>query len=129
MLLPEYDRLQNNGKEKKLGGVKFNNPEEEETTVAFGFCSTYIDSIGYDAQRALLAVKMIRTGRVRWYADVPEEVWYRFRESASPDLYYRRYICGHFRETAVCCPVHDKRKTSLDKRRKKLYPKNENDSQ
>ncbi len=113
----------------RAGGVKCNDFGEEEIAVAFGFCSTYIDSIGYDAQRALLAVRMIRTGRVRCYADVPEEIWYRFRESASPDLYYRRYICGHFRETAVPGAVRGRQKMPLDKRKKKPYSRNENGSQ
>ena len=65
----------------------------------FSFCSNHIDAIGYDAQRALLEVRLSRSGRVKRYFNVPEEVWYRFRESASPDMYYRRCICGHFPET------------------------------
>lgn len=67
----------------------------------FSFCSTYIDAIGYDAQRALLEVRMTQNGRIRRYVNVPEEVWYQFRESANPDMYYRRCICGHFRETTA----------------------------
>lgn len=64
----------------------------------FSFCSTYIDAIGYDAQRALLEVRLSRGGHVRRYENVPEDIWYQFRESASPDIYYRRCICGHFSE-------------------------------
>ena len=82
----------------KANGKKYG---EQERTMFFSFCSTYIDAIGYDAQRALLEVRMARNGRIRRYTDVPEEIWYRFRESASPDMYYRRCICGHFRETAA----------------------------
>lgn len=66
----------------------------------FSFCCTYIDAIGYDAQRALLEVRLSNGGRVRRYENVPEEIWYQFRESASPDIYYRRCICGHFPESA-----------------------------
>lgn len=86
---------------KLVGNVKNKKSREYEVTTSFSFCSTYIDAIGYDAQRALLEVRMARNGRIRRYADVPEEIWYRFRESASPDMYYRQCICGHFRETAA----------------------------
>ena len=72
---------------------------EENVLRYFSFCSTYIDAIGYDAQKALLEVRLNSGGRVRRYANVPEEIWYRFRESASPDIYYRSCICGHFPET------------------------------
>lgn len=101
---------------------------EEGTILSFSFCSTYIDAIGYDAQRALLEVRMVNGGRIRRYMDVPEEVWYRFRESVSPDLYYQRCICGHFRETTVGGTVHRKNKIPLDKRRVIIYSKNENGS-
>lgn len=74
---------------------------EEGFIMYFSFCSTYIDAIGYDAQRALLEVRMTGSSKVRRYFNVPEEIWYRFRESASPDMYYRRFICGHFPETAL----------------------------
>lgn len=84
-----------------MGKEKNKKSREQKITMSFSFCSTYIDAIGYDAQCALLEVRMARSGRVRRYADVPEEIWYRFRESASPDMYYRRCICGHFRETAA----------------------------
>lgn len=102
---------------------------EDEITMTFSFCSTYIEAIGYDAQRALLEVRMARSGRIRRYADVPEEIWYRFRESASPDIYYRRCICGHFRETVTGSMVGGKKKMSLDRRRNIHYHKDENDSQ
>ena len=102
----------------KLGNAKDKMIREDKITMAFSFCSTYIDAIGYDAQRAQLEVRMARNGRVRRYADVPEEIWYRFRESASPDIYYRRCICGHFRETSVGSVVGCRNKLPLDKRKK-----------
>lgn len=83
--------------------------------MSFSFCSTYIDAIGYDAQKALLEVRLAKNGRTRRYADVPEEIWYRFRESPSPDIYYRRFICGHFREMADCKTFYGRNKMSLDK--------------
>lgn len=62
------------------------------------FFSGLIETAGYDAQCALLEVKLAVDGKIRRYSEVPEEVWYRFRENASPDIYYRRYICGRFLE-------------------------------
>lgn len=62
------------------------------------FFSALIESAGYDAQCALLEVRLAADGRIYRYREVPEEVWYRFRENVSPDAYYRRYICGCFPE-------------------------------
>lgn len=64
----------------------------------FYFCGNQIDAIGYDAQRAQLEVRLYNDQHIRRYLNVPEEVWYSFRESASPEIYYRRCICGHFPE-------------------------------
>lgn len=70
----------------------------DRTTIYFSFCSAYIDAIGYDAQCELLEVRLLRSSRVRQYYNVPEEIWYQFRDSASPDIYYRSRICGYFPE-------------------------------
>lgn len=114
--------------------MKFKNTKDkmyrkDEFIITFSFCSTYIDAIGYDAQRALLEVRMAGNGRIRRYADVPEEIWYRFRESASPDIYYRRCICGHFREMKSGNLVGSKSKMPLDKHCNISYHDNENDYQ
>ena len=72
----------------------------ERTAInVFSFNSTYIEAIGYDAQRELLEVRMNNNDKVKRYAGVPEEIWYQFRESTDPDIYYRRCICGHFPES------------------------------
>lgn len=63
----------------------------------FIFGGTLVETAGYDAQCAVLEVKLTVGGICR-YMDVPEDVWYRFREDFSPDRYYRRYICGCFPE-------------------------------
>lgn len=65
----------------------------------FSFCCTYIDTVGYDAQRQLLEVKLNNSDKIRRYVNVPEDIWYQFRKSENPDIYYRRCICGHFPET------------------------------
>ena len=50
---------------------------------------------------ALLEVRLLRRGRVRQYEDVPEDVWYRFRENGHPDAYYRSRICGRYKESVI----------------------------
>lgn len=75
-----------------------NNVNGKTTIKVFSFYCTYIDAIGYDAQRELLEVRLNNNRRVKRYVNVPEEIWYQFRESADPDIYYRRCICGHFPE-------------------------------
>lgn len=76
-----------------------NNVNGKTTIKAFSFYCTYIDAIGYDAQRELLEVRLNNNRKVKRYVNVPEEIWYQFRESADPDIYYRRYICGRFPES------------------------------
>ena len=63
--------------------------------------SGLIETMGYEPQRALLEVKLSGDGKVWQYRDVPEDVWYRFRESCYPDIYYRRRICGCFTELII----------------------------
>lgn len=62
------------------------------------FFSALIETAGYDAQCALLEVRLFADGSIHRYKGVPEEIWYRFREEDSPDAYYRRHICGCFPE-------------------------------
>lgn len=62
------------------------------------FFSQLIERAGYDAQCALLEVRLLADGSVRRYEGVPEEIWYGFREHVSPDAYYRRYISGCYSE-------------------------------
>ncbi len=57
--------------------------------------------MGYDPQCALLEIRLTGDGKVRQYGDVPEDTWYRLRESCHPDAYYRRYICGCYKEYVV----------------------------
>lgn len=61
--------------------------------------SGLIETMGYEPQNALLEIRLSSDGKVWQYRDVPEDVWYRFREDCHPDAYFRRYICGHYRES------------------------------
>ena len=82
----------------KTGNIQKADQGNRNSRKSFGFSGAHIDTVGYDAQREELEVRMAETGRSRRYQGVPEEVWYRFRESADPELFYRRGICGHFPE-------------------------------
>lgn len=72
--------------------------EMKKSMLYVSFFSALIEMAGYDAQCALLEVKLAAGGRIFRYREVPEDVWYRLRENVSPDAYYRRYICGCFPE-------------------------------
>ena len=76
-----------------------NNVNGKTTIKVFSFHCTYINAVGYDAQRELLEVRLNNNCKVKRYVNVPEEIWYQFRESADPDIYYRRCICGRFPES------------------------------
>lgn len=65
------------------------------------FFSALIESVGYDPQRAILRVKLLDNRGIRQYEGVPEDMWYCLREKHNPDVYYRRYICGRFRECVI----------------------------
>lgn len=85
---------------------------EKAAINVFSFNSTYIEAIGYDAQRKLLEVRTNNNDKIKRYANVPEEIWYQLRESADPDIYYRRCICGHFPETAYHIRREDAKRVS-----------------
>ena len=65
------------------------------------FYTGIIETMGYDPLRAILEVKLMNDGKIRRYDDVPEEIWYRLRETYHPDNYFRRYVCGRFSETIL----------------------------
>lgn len=74
---------------------------EDGKTIYVHFFSALIESIGYDPQCARLEVRLLRERNVRQYENVPEDVWYCLRENNHPDVYYRRYICGHYEEKVI----------------------------
>lgn len=57
--------------------------------------------MGYDPQCAILEIRLTRDGKVRRYCNVPESIWYHFRDSRHPDTYYHRYICGRYTESLI----------------------------
>ena len=86
-----FRKMLNSTNEKGRGGAIKN----------IGFYSGIIETVGYDPQCAILEIRLAEDGKVRRYGDVPEDAWYRLRESYHPDTYYRRYICGHYKEYVV----------------------------
>lgn len=67
----------------------------------FQFGSTLIASAGYNAQFALLEIEFVQGGKILQYIDVPEEIWYRFRQGICPEAYFHRFIKGYYRERQV----------------------------
>ncbi|MCI9144076.1 MAG: KTSC domain-containing protein [Lachnospiraceae bacterium] len=65
------------------------------------FYSTFIATVGYDPQTAILEIRLLVDGKIRRYKGVPEDIWYRLRENYHPDTFYRRHICGHYAETIL----------------------------
>lgn len=65
------------------------------------FAAATITSAGYDAQYAVLEVEFARDGQVWQYFDVPEEIWYHFRQTAGPDAFFHSQIKGRYDERRV----------------------------
>ena len=63
--------------------------------------SGLIETMGYEPQHALLEIRLSSNGKVWQYRDVPEDVWYQLREDHHPDAYFRRYVCGPYRESLL----------------------------
>lgn len=62
------------------------------------FGGTLIAAAGYDAQRAVLEIEFVQGGQVLQYYNVPEEIWYRFKNVDVPDLFFHRSIKGCYEE-------------------------------
>lgn len=62
------------------------------------FGGTLIATAGYDAQCALLEVEFVQGGQVWQYFNVPEEIWYRFKNVEVPDVFFHRSIKGCYEE-------------------------------
>ena len=63
--------------------------------------SGLIETLGFEPQRALLEVKLSGDGNVWQYWYVPVVVWYQFWLDRHRDAYFRRYICGRYRESLL----------------------------
>jgi hypothetical protein len=61
----------------------------------------FITSAGYNAQYAQLEVEFRKDSQVWVYLDVPEEIWYEFKNSASPDRFFCRFIQGCYKERRI----------------------------
>ena len=64
----------------------------------FWFGSPVIASAGYNAQCELLEVEFVQNGKILQYANVPEEIWYQFRQERCPEAFFHKYIKGIYRE-------------------------------
>ena len=64
----------------------------------FWFGSPLIASAGYNAQCELLEVEFVQNGKILQYTNVPEEIWYQFRQERCPEAFFHKYIKGAYRE-------------------------------
>ncbi len=65
------------------------------------FAAVAIASAGYDAQYAVLEVEFAGDGQIWQYLGVPEELWYRFKKEAVPDIFFHSYIKGCYTEKRI----------------------------
>lgn len=93
-----YKMQRDKGRNKEAQRGKKYWLNERTIVVFFGFRSMHIERICYDLQCEVLGIRLRKDMGIIHYFDVPEEIWYRFRESASPDLYYHCCIHGHYPE-------------------------------
>lgn len=62
------------------------------------FGERVIASGGYDAQQAVMELEFTRTGQIRQYVGVSEEIWYGLKAADFPDRYFQRNIRGKYEE-------------------------------
>lgn len=74
---------------------------EGRTIKHISFYSGLIETMGYEPQRAVLEIRLMSDRKIRQYDGVPEEIWYKLRNSHHPDTYYRRHICGCYEESIL----------------------------
>ena len=80
----------------------------------FWFGSPLIASAGYNAQCELLEVEFVQNGKILQYANVPEEIWYQFRQERCPEAFFHKYIKGFYREKLM--PKKQSKVTDEDKK-------------
>lgn len=63
--------------------------------------STMIASEGYDAQNSILEIEFKSTGAVWQYLNVPESLYFEFKNSASKGIFFNKNILGQYPEIRV----------------------------
>lgn len=60
--------------------------------------SQMIRSAGYDAQQQRLEIEFVGDGHICQFENVPEEIWYQFRNHHLPEIFFRNVIMGCYPE-------------------------------
>ncbi|MCH5275220.1 MAG: KTSC domain-containing protein [Lachnospiraceae bacterium] len=55
-----------------------------------------ISGAGYDALYAILELEFLPGGEIWQFYDVPEQVWYEWRQSKEAVVYFHTHIAGRF---------------------------------
>jgi hypothetical protein len=66
-----------------------------------GVSSSMIGSIGYDSDNSILEIEFIKGGAVWQYFDVPENIYFEFKASASVGKYFLANIKGSYPESRI----------------------------
>lgn len=59
-----------------------------------------IAGMGYDALFAILEVKL-PVGEVWWFYNVPEDIWYKWRETQNKTAFFHTHIEGKYKAERV----------------------------
>lgn len=57
-----------------------------------------IKSAGYDAQQQMLEIEFASDGHICQFENVPEDIWYQFRNYHLPEMFFRNFIMGCYPE-------------------------------
>ncbi|MCR5256057.1 MAG: KTSC domain-containing protein [Acetatifactor sp.] len=70
------------------------------------FASSTIASAGYDPIRTILEVEFVQGGEVLQYENVPEDIWYLFKDHFLPDAFFNKLIKGRYNERSIISIEH-----------------------
>ena len=57
-----------------------------------------IRSAGYNAQQQTLEIEFASNGQIWQFDNVPEDIWYQFRNHHLPEFFFHNFIMGHYPE-------------------------------
>lgn len=63
--------------------------------------SQMIKSAGYDAQQQRLEIEFVSDGHICQFENVPEDIWYQFRNHHFPEIFFRNSIMGYYPERRI----------------------------
>lgn len=74
------------------------NAGKEKKMVRIRCMGRMFTSAGYDPQLQLLEIEFASDGQIWRFENVPEEVWYQFRQHHLPEIFFHNFIMGCYPE-------------------------------